>query len=73
MKQTIADRMCFNKRLYINEMVASVAIGKMRVKYPESSHFNWHSYKCPNCGGYHITKQAQNKVEYQKRKFMAGF
>lgn len=72
MKFTIAERMCFNKRRYPNMIKAHCALGKMLGTYPDAALHQWRVYECPVCRGFHLTKEQQDKPEYQKRRWMGG-
>lgn len=72
MKWTQAEVMCYRKRRFASVIQASCAIGRIKGKDAEAALLNWHTYECPVCRGYHITKQSQDNPEYQKRRYMAG-
>ena len=69
---TKANRMCFTKRQYRSLIVAHCAIGKIMGRDPDAAKFPWRAYECPVCRQYHITKERQDKPEYQKRRWMDG-
>lgn len=71
MKFTKADRMCFAKRRYPNQIKAACAIGTILGRDPNAPR-TLRAYECPVCRGWHITKEQQDNPEYQKRRWMAG-
>lgn len=72
MKFSVAERMCYNKRRYPNLIKASCEIGRIKGTYPDAAQLPLRAYECPVCRGFHITKEQQDKPEYQKRRWMAG-
>lgn len=72
MTPTIAERMCTRKRRYSTEIQAGVGIGRIKAMSEENAKLPLRWYHCPNCKGYHITKQPPENTEYDQRRLMAG-
>ena len=56
-------QMCTRKIRYASEFQAHAGIGKMRFKYGMDNYYR--TYQCPVCGGWHVTKQAND--DYARR------
>jgi hypothetical protein len=66
-----ADRMCYGKRRFPDQIKAACEIGRIQFKYKDASP-NLRPYPCPICRGFHLTSKPYDDPQAQKNRWLSG-
>jgi hypothetical protein len=72
MKFSKADRMCFGKRRFPDQIKAFCEIGRIKAKYKDAACTDLRAYECPICRGWHLTKKPYDDPQAQKNRWLSG-